>query len=100
MIETPVDPELHRKINDFVHSCDQEGVIFLGMSASGYDQVEEYRHKVQGQYQVAFCDETTLKTIIRSNPGLVYIQKGVIKAKWHYKDLPANLEAARKAVKK
>ena len=96
--EAPVSPKLHKRLNDLVRSCDEAGVIFLGMSSSGYDQVEEYRHQVQAAYQVAFCDETTLKTIVRSNPGLVYIKNGVIAAKWHYNDLPADLEAARKAV--
>ena len=96
--ETPVSPKLHKKVNDLVRSCDNAGVIFLGMSSSGYTQIEEFRHKVQAQYQVAFCDETTLKTIVRSNPGLVYIKNGLIAGKWHYNDLPKDLEAARKAV--
>lgn len=96
--EAPINPSLHKKVNDFVKSCDENGVIFLGMSSSGYDQIEEYRHEVQAEYQVAFCDETTLKTIVRSNPGLVYIRKGIIEAKWHYNDLPKDLDAVRKAV--
>jgi len=32
--------------------------------------------------------------MIRSNPGLIWLQKGVIKGKWHYNDFPEmeNLE--------
>lgn len=33
-------------------------------------------------------DGTTLKTIVRSNPGLVLLKDGVIKAKWHHNDTP------------
>ena len=37
-----------------------------------------------------FTDETTLKTIVRSNPGMLWLKEGTIVAKWHYNDFPAS----------
>ena len=34
-------------------------------------------------------DEITLKTIVRSNPGLLLIKEGTILGKWAYRDFPA-----------
>lgn len=37
---------------------------------------------------LCFMDQTTMKTIIRSNPGVVLISNGVVKAKYHDNDFP------------
>ncbi len=59
----------------------------------GTEEVE----KQQGvEAKLAFdfyiCDPTTLKTIVRANPGLVLIQKGTVVQKWHYNDFPTKQE--------
>jgi hypothetical protein len=48
----------------------------------------EYRHQVQLAAPYFFVDETILKTMVRSNPGVILIQDGTVKGKWHYNDTP------------
>lgn len=35
-----------------------------------------------------FVDDTVLKTMIRSNPGIMLLDEGRVKGKWHYNSLP------------
>lgn len=42
------------------------------------------------------ADDILLKTIIRSNPGIVLMKEGAILAKWHYKTFPSTLEDIKK----
>ena len=37
-------------------------------------------------FEFYFTDETTLKTIVRSNPAILVLSKGTIKQKVHYND--------------
>ncbi len=43
-------------------------------------------------YPVDFADETDLKAMIRSNPGVILLHNGIILAKWHYNDIPSGEE--------
>lgn len=80
--------EVQIKINEFAASCEKNKLPFIGMSASADSEIEAFRHKHQNAFEYYTTDETTLKTIIRSNPGLVLLKKGVVMAQWHYNDFP------------
>jgi peroxiredoxin len=78
-----VYPEL-KKVTD---EALRKGFKVIGMSASS----EEWSSKVINEFKLDFpfyfTDETTLKTIVRSNPGVLVLQKGTIIQKVHYNDL-------------
>lgn len=74
-------------VNAFAAACEKEGIEFIGATASG-DKVEEFRHQNQNAFPYYINDATSLKTIIRSNPGLVMIKDTVVVDLWHYNDFP------------
>ncbi|MDX9726410.1 MAG: DoxX family protein [Bacteroidales bacterium] len=64
--------------------CQTAGIRFLVLTASGTDELSGY------QNNLTFCtgDETTLKTIVRSNPGYMLLKEGKITGKWSWATLP------------
>ena len=77
-----------KKMNTFVDQCNVNGIYVIGLTASLYGDVEDFRHKNQTMFDFYTCDAITLKTIVRANPGIVLMKKGHILAKWNLKDLP------------
>lgn len=80
--------EAQSKINDFVALCQQKNVEFFGITSTVPAETDKFRHEHQSAFPYYFCDATTLKTIIRSNPGLVLLKKGTVIDMWHYNDFP------------
>jgi hypothetical protein len=64
--------------------CIEKGIDFYIVTASGSDEVRSYDNGL------AYCsaDETTLKTMIRSNPGYILLKDGTITGKWSWANLP------------
>ena len=56
------------------------------MSALNKDDVNNFKSNFLVDLDFYFCDETALKTIIRSNPSLIELQKGTIVQKLHWND--------------
>ena len=61
---------------------------FYCLTASGEDARLDWQDKTGAEYPFLTTDETTLKTIIRSNPGLILIKDRVILNKWSHNNLP------------
>ncbi|MEQ9186160.1 MAG: DoxX family protein [Cryomorphaceae bacterium] len=75
-------------INEGAMNDPDGGPFMYGLAANAYAEVEAYRHEHQVMYDVLSGDATMLKTIIRSNPGVVLLKEGTVVGKWHYNDVP------------
>jgi uncharacterized membrane protein YphA (DoxX/SURF4 family)/peroxiredoxin len=75
------------EIKEVTDKAVQNGYKVIGMSASGPDQTKALTEQYKLNFDFYFTDETTLKTIVRSNPGVMVLEKGTIVQKVHYNDL-------------
>lgn len=75
-------------INEFYRQCQENGISFYALCASSDEDIANFKANNKATYPFYFTDETTLKTMIRSNPGLLFLNKGTIMGKWHYNDFP------------
>lgn len=88
------DPE---NINEVYNYATQNGYRFYCLNASLENEQEDYVKRTDAQYPLAITDGTTLKTIIRSNPGLLLLKDGTIINKWHYRNIPTFNEPLEKS---
>lgn len=61
---------------------------FYCLTASTAKGISHWRNSTGAEYPFCQTDETTLKTVIRSNPGLLLLKDGKIIRKWSHNDLP------------
>ncbi len=74
--------------NEIALYGNQYGYNFYCLTASSSPEIEALSNTMSLNFDFFFTDETTLKTIIRSNPGLVLLKEGIVIGKWHYNDFP------------
>lgn len=75
-------------IDQIYEYAEENGADFYCVTASAYDEIERWRDLTGAEYQFCNADETTLKTMIRSNPGLMLLKDGTIIGKWSHNALP------------
>ena len=66
------------------HYLSENHASFYILTSSGSDEVTKFDNGLQ----FCFMDETTLKTMIRANPGYILMKNGTIKGKWSWANVP------------
>jgi uncharacterized membrane protein YphA (DoxX/SURF4 family) len=64
-----------------------KGYNVFGVSASFEDDLILIQNNYDLPFDFLFCDETTLKTMIRANPGVMTLSKGTVTGKWNWNDI-------------
>ena len=65
---------------------------FYCLTASGEKAIESWRDQTGAEYAFCQTDDIILKTMIRSNPGLLLLKDGKVIRKWSHNDLPTEDE--------
>lgn len=81
------DGDAFPKLAETIVKAKEKGYKVIGMSASSPEKSAEWVKKYNLGTSFYFTDETALKTIVRSNPGVLTLEKGTITQKVHYNDL-------------
>jgi hypothetical protein len=97
--KTDDDPTLHAKINDLYKLASADKIGMLALTANDAKRVDTYKHAHQALYDFANADGIVLKTMIRSNPGLILIKDGTIIMNWHHNNFPTYSEVKQKFMK-
>ncbi|MDR2681119.1 MAG: DoxX family protein [Tannerella sp.] len=79
-------------INDIYDYARLNGYGFYALTASLNDDIKKWKESTAAEYPFCTTDETALKTIVRSNPGLLLIKDGIILNKWSNNKLPSKLD--------
>ena len=80
-------------IDQIYEYAEEHDYPFYCLTASTDEAINRWIELTGAEYPFCTTDETTLKTVIRSNPGLVLLKAGTIIGKWSHNDLP-HIDAA------
>ena len=75
-------------IDQIYEYASEHNIPFYCVTASTDSDINRWRDLTGAEYPFCNADETTLKTIIRSNPGLLLLKDATIIGKWSHNQLP------------
>ena len=83
------------KINDFVKLSRQDSLPVICLTATS-ERIESFKKETGTDIDFYVTDGTQLKTMIRSNPGLMLLKQGTVIDMWHYHSIPAFTDVKEK----
>jgi hypothetical protein len=90
------DTDAFHRVLPFYKSALADGYSFICLTSSLQEEIKRFRMENGAGFSFCNSDDAVLKTIVRSNPGLVLIRNGVVLAKWPFRDFPSYGEVMEK----
>lgn len=76
--------------------CRENGYRFVCLTSSGEETIANWQEMTGAEYEFYHADAIELKTMVRSNPGLMLLYDGVVVNKWSSAMLPTEEELGDK----
>jgi hypothetical protein len=81
------------KVNPLMENVMKQGAkVYAIAGGAGEEKLKAFKAAAGGGYDWYEADDILLKTIIRSNPGVVHLKGGKVEEMWHICHLPTTLE--------
>lgn len=75
------------KLKAFTDNAIKKGYTVIGLTSSGPTDKARIKQEYNLNFEFYLCDEKVIKTIVRSNPGIVLLNKGTVVNKAHWNDI-------------
>ncbi|WP_353780210.1 BT_3928 family protein [Winogradskyella sp. 3972H.M.0a.05] len=75
------------KLKNFTDNAIRNGYNVIGLTSSGEDAKAYLKDTYDLNFDSYLCDEKAIKTVVRSNPGIVMLNKGTVTDKSHWNDI-------------
>jgi hypothetical protein len=89
-----------RNILPLFKKAAQDGYSFICLTNSLPAGIKKFRMDNGTAFDYYNSDDVVLKTMVRSNPGLILMKDGIVLAKWGFRDFPSYDEVKEKYLKK
>ena len=75
------------KLKSFTDEAIKKGYMVIGLTSSGYEAKQKVKEDYKLNFDFYLCDEKVIKTMVRSNPGIMLLDKGTVLNKAHWNDI-------------
>jgi hypothetical protein len=93
------DSDAMAQANEIAEAAKKDGILFICLTASSAKIQDSVIKQLKPSFKFYSADEKVQKTIIRSNPGLLFIQKAVVMDMWPAASFPVYEDVKNEYIK-
>jgi uncharacterized membrane protein YphA (DoxX/SURF4 family) len=83
------DTAAFHRILPFYKKATRDGYSFICLTSSLREEIKKFRMVNGTEFSFYNADDVILKTMVRSNPGLILMRNGTVMAKWPFRNFPS-----------